>query len=198
LFVSIEGIDGSGKSTLARTMKNRLMELGKPVFLTKEPTDRFFITAREQTDRTAENAADLFFRFTTDRLFHQAEINRELEKSRIVISDRYVHSSYAYQGPLLENLLGDMKTTLEWMMYVSRIISRMPDIVIFLDIAPENITSRIARRKVRSGFEDPVYLKKVHDYYLKMIDKNWKVIDSTLPQEKVVEIALETINGKYP
>lgn len=197
MFVSIEGIDGSGKSTLARNIKNKLLELGKPVFLTREPTDRFFITDMEQKDRSAENAVDLFFRFTTDRLRHQVEINRELENSRIVISDRYVHSSYAYQGPLLEKLLGDMKTTIEWMSNVSKVISRMPDFVILLDIEPVTITSRIEKRKVRSGFEDPAYLIRVRDYYLKIADKNWEIIDSTMPPDKVAEIALETILGKF-
>ena len=197
MFVSIEGIDGSGKSTLARNLKNKLLELGKPVFLTREPTDRFFITDMEQKDRSAENAVDLFFRFTTDRLRHQVEINRELENSRIVISDRYVHSSYAYQGPLLEKLLGDMKTTIEWMSNVSKVISRMPDLVILLDMEPVTVTRRIERRKVRSGFEDPAYLKRVRDYYLKIADKNWEIIDSTMPPDKVAEIALETILEKF-
>lgn len=197
MFVSIEGIDGSGKSTLARNLKKKLLELGKPVFLTREPTDRFFITDMEQKDRSAENAVDLFFRFTTDRLRHQVEINRELENSRIVISDRYVHSSYAYQGPLLEKLLGDMKTTIEWMRNVSKVISRMPDLVILLDIEPVTITRRIEKRKVRSGFEDPAYLIRVRDYYLKIADKNWEIIDSTMPPDKVAEIALETILGKF-
>ena len=197
MFVSIEGIDGSGKSTLARNLKNKLLELGKPVFLTREPTDRFFITDMEQKDRSAENAVDLFFRFTTDRLRHQVEINRELENSRTVISDRYVHSSYAYQGPLLEKLLGDMKTTIEWMRNVSKVISRMPDLVILLDIEPVTITRRIEKRKVRSGFEDPAYLTRVRDYYLKIADKNWEIIDSTMPPDKVTEIALETILKKF-
>jgi dTMP kinase len=196
LFVSIEGIDGSGKSTLARNLKKKLLELGKPVFLTREPTDRFFITESEQKNRSAENAVELFFRFTTDRLHHQKNINSELEHGRIVISDRYIHSSYAYQGPLMESLLGGIDTTLEWMMDVSKIIRRMPDLILFLDLEPESIASRIARRREKSGFEEPGYLKMVRGYYHKMIDSNWVVIDSTLPVEKVTAVAVEAIIGK--
>jgi len=196
LFVSIEGIDGSGKSTLARNLKKNLLELGRPVFLTREPTDRFFITESEQRNRTAENAIELFFRFTIDRLHHQKAINSELDQNRIVISDRYIHSSYAYQGPLMESLLGGMDTTLEWMMNVSRIITRIPDLILFLDMEPDRITSRIARRRERSGFEEPGYLKMVRTYYQKMIGSNWVVIDSTLPVEKVTMVAMEAVLGK--
>ena len=196
LFVSIEGIDGSGKSTLARNLRKKLLELGRPVFLTREPTDRFFITESEQKDRTAENAIELFFRFTTDRLHHQKTIERELDQNRIVISDRYIHSSYAYQGPLIENLLGGIDTTIEWMMNVSRIIRRLPDLILFLDLEPERIKSRIARRMEITGFEDPGYLKMVRSYYRRMIDSNWVVIDSTLPVEKVTSVAVEAVLSK--
>ena len=196
MFVSIEGIDGSGKSTLARNLKKKLLELGRPVFLTREPTDRFFITESEQRNRSAENAIELFFRFTTDRLHHQKTINSELDQDRIVISDRYIHSSYAYQGPLMEIMMGGMDSTIEWMTNVSRIIRRMPDLILFLDLEPDSIATRIARRKERSGFEEPGYLKMVRNYYHRMIGKNWIVIDSSLPVEKVTAIALEAILGK--
>ena len=196
MFVSIEGIDGSGKSTLARNLKKKLLELGRPVFLTREPTDRFFITESEQRNRSAENAIELFFRFTTDRLHHQKTINSELDQDRIVISDRYIHSSYAYQGPLMEIMMGGMDSTIEWMTDVSKIIRRMPDLILFLDLEPDSIATRIARRKERSGFEEPGYLKMVRNYYHRMIDRNWIVIDSSLPVEKVTAIALEAILGK--
>ena len=196
MFVSIEGIDGSGKSTLARNLKKKLLELGRPVFLTREPTDRFFITESEQRNRSAENAIELFFRFTTDRLHHQKTINSELDQDRIVISDRYIHSSYAYQGPLMEIMMGGMDSTIEWMTNVSMVIRRMPDLILFLDLEPDSIATRIARRKERSGFEEPGYLKMVRNYYHRMIGKNWIVIDSSLPVEKVTAIALEAILGK--
>ena len=196
MFVSIEGIDGSGKSTLARNLKKKLLELGRPVFLTREPTDRFFITESEQRNRSAENAIELFFRFTTDRLHHQKTINSELDQDRIVISDRYIHSSYAYQGPLMEIMMGGMDSTIEWMTNVSMVIRRMPDLILFLDLEPDSIATRIARRRERSGFEEPGYLKMVRNYYHRMIGKNWIVIDSSLPVEKVTAIALEAILGK--
>ncbi len=196
MFVSIEGIDGSGKSTLARNLKKKLLELGRPVFLTREPTDRFFITESEQRNRSAENAIELFFRFTTDRLHHQKTINSELDQDRIVISDRYIHSSYAYQGPLMEIIMGGMDSTIEWMTNVSMVIRMMPDLILFLDLEPDSIATRIARRKERSGFEEPGYLKMVRNYYHRMIDRNWIVIDSSLPVEKVTAIALEAILGK--
>ena len=196
MFVSIEGIDGSGKSTLARNLKKKLLELGRPVFLTREPTDRFFITESEQRNRSAENAIELFFRFTTDRLHHQKTINSELDQDRIVISDRYIHSSYAYQGPLMEIMMGGMDSTIEWMTNVSMVIRRMPDLILFLDLEPDSIATRIARRRERSGFEEPGYLKMVRNYYHRMIDRNWIVIDSSLPVEKVTAIALEAILGK--
>ncbi len=196
MFVSIEGIDGSGKSTLARNLKKKLLELGRPVFLTREPTDRFFITESEQRNRSAENAIELFFRFTTDRLHHQKTINSELDQDRIVISDRYIHSSYAYQGPLMEIIMGGMDSTIEWMTNVSMVIRMMPDLILFLDLEPDSIATRIARRRERSGFEEPGYLKMVRNYYHRMIGKNWIVIDSSLPVEKVTAIALEAILGK--
>ncbi|EQD33342.1 thymidylate kinase, partial [mine drainage metagenome] len=55
----------------------------------------------------------------------------------VVISDRYILSSYTYQGSAMPGTFGSTSLALDWMRSVSRIITLMPDITFYLEIRPE-------------------------------------------------------------
>ncbi len=176
MFIAFEGIDGSGKTTVSKLVAHKLQENGLSVFLTHEPTDSFKIPDELSSRRDPESALKLFFRFTEDRFSHQKTIASEMEGGKIVISDRYLLSSIAYQGPLIEEIFGSQADVVRWMISVSDIISVRPDINILLDVRTDVAIKRVWNRKKVTGFEDMVYLEKVRSYYLGILRKHFQII----------------------
>ncbi|OWP57439.1 MAG: dTMP kinase [Thermoplasmatales archaeon B_DKE] len=165
MFIAIEGIDGSGKTTISRLLSSYLNDAGFETLLTREPTDAFRPSGNEEGSTHAENGINLFFQFTMDRFRHQFEIEDAVSAGKTVICDRYLLSSYAYQGPVIEKFMGSRAKTIEWMENVSSIITVRPDITIYLRISPATAMKRIASRKTLSGFENREFLELVHGYY---------------------------------
>jgi len=101
LFIALEGGDGAGKSTQARLLQAWLEGLGHTVVVTREPggTD-FGRTVRELVlhgDHVAPRAEALLF--AADRAHHvETLIRPALGRGEVVITDRYMDSSIAYQG----------------------------------------------------------------------------------------------------
>ncbi len=193
MFIAFEGIDGSGKTTLSRLVNDRLRSLGYRVHQTREPTDRLNITREESSKHDVQTAIELFFRFTEDRFYHQKSIEENLKNGRIVISDRYIASSMAYQGVLIEPLFGSADKTIEWMEQVSRIINTRPDFTIYLDADPDIAMRRIRNREEFSGFENLGYLKKVREYYKLVLGKDTVTLDSSRTIRGLVDQAMEEI-----
>ena len=165
MFIAIEGIDGSGKTTISRMLSAYLNEEGFGTFLTREPTDRFRQLIKDEGNTDVESGINLFFQFTADRFRHQFEIEEAINEGKTVVCDRYLLSSYAYQGPVIEKFFGTREKTIEWMKHVSQIITVRPDITIFLRISPSTALKRIAGRKTISGFETPEFLQLASEYY---------------------------------
>lgn len=194
----MEGIDGSGKSTLSKSLSADLAKLGHANFLTKEPTDDFSIAGIDSSKHDPFTGIRLLFRFTEDRYRHQEEILSHLEKGELVISDRYIASSMAYQGALLDPIFGGVEETVKWMAQVSGIIKIMPDFTIYLDAEPEAALRRISGRDEISGFEDTQYLRKVREYYKVVLPEKTLFLDSSLGRDIVRNKALDFILDELP
>lgn len=107
LFLAFEGIDGCGKSTLIRMIAEDYFERerGEKVFITQEPFDtpigkliRKYLSEGfdgEVTDQTANDVLTCLF--AADRKLHMEVIKKKVEEGYIVLCDRYVYSSLAYQ-----------------------------------------------------------------------------------------------------
>ena len=106
-FVTFEGIDGSGKTTVARLVADRLAEKGERVFLTAEPTKAWLGDAVRRSYEDDVGGLAESFLFLADRAAHQEEIRIHLDSGEIVLCDRYLDSTYAYQGARLEGIVPD-------------------------------------------------------------------------------------------
>ena len=99
MFIAVDGIDGSGKSTLVRGIAAVLAPLDP--LTTKEPTDASFWGRRLRTsarEGRLPRSTEIEY-FHKDRLHHIATVIRPaLERGRIVITDRYVDSTLAFQA----------------------------------------------------------------------------------------------------
>ena len=101
-FIALEGIDGAGTTTQSRLLVDWLRSLGRPVHLTREPSDGpIGLLIREvlRGDHGEFDPSAIALLFAADRLDHLSrEIRPALARGRDVVSDRYVLSSLAYQG----------------------------------------------------------------------------------------------------
>jgi dTMP kinase len=160
-FVCIEGLDGSGKSTQARLLAERLQKTRR-VLLTVEPSRGRIGTFIRQSYLYGENRLSSVVEallFAADRVDHvQNEIVPALETGDVVISDRYVYSSLAYQGAA--------GLSLEWIEKVNSHALR-PDIALFLDVDLGTVMKRLKPRK--SLMENLETQERVRGYYLDLV-----------------------------
>jgi dTMP kinase len=179
-FIVFEGIDGSGKSTHIKILAGKLREKGYTVVVTAEPSrDDIGKLIRRYSKRNegrlpAEAEALLF---AADRKMHLMNVVLPaVKRGQIVISDRYLHSTLAYQGAL--------GLDLDWIMELNRFTVK-PDLTILLDILPEYSLQRVKRKK--TVFEEPDYLRKVRDIYLKYVEKGEMVTVDADRSRKVIQ-----------
>lgn len=187
MFVALEGIDGTGKTTISKIISERLREKGVKVYLTKEPTENLVLDYSKQSDRTAENGISLFFRFTEDRFLHKSLIKEKIKEGFLVLTDRYILSSFAYQGAVIEPIFGSKEKTIEWMASVSEIIDLAPDMTFYLDLDVERAMQRMGNRSILTGFEEKKYLSQVKGYYENLINESVIRVDASKPKDSVAD-----------
>jgi dTMP kinase len=162
LLITIEGIDGSGKSTLLSALKGQLADLD-PIF-TREPGATWVGESvrraiAEQIDPITEATL-----FVADHAAHLAKIIRPaLASDRLVISDRYTDSRYAYQSVTLEGVIPD---PLAWLKAMHNGWSIVPDKTFLLVIPIDDALLRLSEKNGREHFERREILEKVQNNYL--------------------------------
>lgn len=193
-LIVLEGLDGSGKTSISRKLAEYLSSTGVDCILTREPTEHFRRSPEMENRRDAISSIRMFFEFTLDRIQHVDEIRKWLDSGKVVICDRFLYSSYAYQGPGIASEFGGILEAIEWMRSVSKVIGIRPDLVVFLDVDPETAMSRISRRTdIQSGFEELEFLRKVRDAYGKIPETLENVVDASLPMDETMKQVLDTV-----
>lgn len=152
LFITFEGPDGSGKSTQAHFLAQNLQEEGYSVLLTREPGG----TALGEAVRGILLGKDLQMSNETEALLYAAaraqhveeKIKPALEQGKIVICDRFVDSSLAYQGYGLGLPLEELKK-------INSFAARglRPNLTFLLDLEPER---GLARARIERGQMDRI------------------------------------------
>lgn len=194
-LITFEGIDGSGKSTITEKLrKNPEIKAFKPIF-TREPT-RGTLTGdavEKAIQSDIDQLAELFL-FTADHAEHLAKLVKPaLENGKIVISDRYSDSRYAYQGVTLKTRL---ENPLEWVKELHRGWTVVPDLTFLFDIRPEISIERCGKRGEQSKFEKLEFLRGVRELFLKLAaddPERFVVIDASHSSEYVEKEVIEKI-----
>ncbi|KAA0004028.1 MAG: dTMP kinase [Thermoplasmata archaeon] len=188
-FFTFEGIDGSGKTTISKMVYEELREKWD-VILTKEPTNSWLGKSVEKAIEERKDAITISLLFMADRNEHVKKIREWVEEGKIVLCDRYMDSTFAYQSAHLCHTMDD---PLEWLKKVHTPFSLKPDKTFLFLIEPSIAISRIKKRK-KSFFENVSFLKKVQEYYLLLSRENrFITLDATESKEELKDRCIKKI-----
>ena len=197
-FITIEGCDGVGKTYQTRMLRQYCEERGiDNIVFTREPGGSDIAEQIRKIILDANNSQmdDMCeaFLYASSRIQHLHDIVKPaLEQGKVVFCDRFVHSSYVYQG--LGRGLG-----LEKIIKLNELAvgEYMPEFTIFLDLSPANAFSRKggADKTDRMEAVDLAFHTKVYEGYKKLIaasPEKFEVVDASgtkqQTQEKIREI----------
>jgi dTMP kinase len=185
-FVCIEGLDGCGKTTQTRMLVKDLKE-GYDAVYTAEPTQgkvgRFIKENYLHCESRGSSIVEALL-FAADRFEHiEYEVLPKLREGKLVISDRYVYSSLAYQG--------GAGLDLEWIKGINR--HALPaDLAVFIDVEPETVVQRLKPR--RSVMENLETQRKVREVYLRFAEKGELLkLDGNGSKKEVSDRLLSTV-----
>jgi dTMP kinase len=162
VFICIEGLDGCGKTTQAKLLAKKLEKSHSAVY-TAEPSRGKIGTYIRESYLYGEKRLSIVLEallFAADRIEHvENEVIPALNEGHLVISDRYVYSSLAYQGAA--------GLSLDWIEKVNEYALK-PDLALFIDVNPEAVMGRLKPEK--SVMEDLETQKKVREIYFKFVE----------------------------
>jgi len=201
LFITFEGGEGCGKSTQSRLLLKKLEQQNVPVVLTHEPGgtalgNELRKTLKRKRDSSISPQAELFLLAASRAQLVTEVIRPALEEGKIVICDRFTHSTMVYQGYgrgldfTAINMVNNMATG-----------NLNPDLIIFPDISPEQGLARKRSLKDRFELEDLSFHRRVREGYLKLAaaePDRWLVIDASLPKRKIAEIVWARVSQLLP
>lgn len=196
-FIALEGTDGSGKTTVLNGVKARFAAQGVDVLYTREPggvgiSEQIRAILLDPQNAAMQPMTEALL-YAAARAQHVAEVVRPaLAAGRIVLSDRFVMSSIAYQGA--GRGLG-MDTVATLNDYATG--GLVPDLTLFLDVAPAEVLRRKAQRVAADRLEQAgdVFFENVYNGYQQALERTRGAvrIDATRPAEEVIEAAWQTI-----
>ena len=200
MFITLEGPEGSGKTTAVEAAVKQLEKMGYQIVRTREPGGtpiaeqiRNVILDKNNTAMDPRTEALLY---AASRRQHLVEkVWPALKEGKIVICDRYLDSSLAYQGGArglgVENVLNINLFATE---------NTWPDLTLLFDIKPEEGLKRIAsnanREVNRLDLEKLDFHHKVRDTFLELAKRypeRFVIIDASKSKEEVAKNTLDTI-----
>jgi dTMP kinase len=196
LLVTLEGIDGSGKSSLHRSLQELLADLD-PVF-TREPGATWVGESvrraiAEQIDPVTEATL-----FVADHAAHLAKVIRPaLAQGRLVISDRYSDSRYAYQSETLQGIIPEPG---KWQRDMHNGWTIIPDRTFLCVLPVDAALTRLKPDSEREHFEKRETLEKVQNNYLEYARNEptrFVIVDAMLSQEIIAKFVANAIRQDW-
>lgn len=202
IFISFEGPEGAGKTSVLEALISELKtKLGDDLVTTREPggnpiSEAIRSILQPEEDNGMDKRTEALL-YTAARRQHLVEnIKPALDQNKIVISDRYVDSSLAYQGGGrglgIDNI---------WEINQFAIDGLLPDMTIYLDVPVEIGLARVNENRQgkidRLDKESISFHQKVRETYLKLQSKfsdRIKIVDATQPLNKVIDDTRILIN----
>lgn len=199
MFITLEGSEGAGKSTLIKRLEKYFLKRNVKFVFTKEPGGtkegkelrKILLDKKIELDPLSET-----FLLLADRIEHVRKIiNPALEENINVLSDRYLDSTYAYQGA------GRKINKAELDFLIKPLNFPEPDLTIYLDLPVEEGLKRAKGRDILDRFEKEEidFFERIRHSYLKLAEENPHrifTIDSANGESEVFELAKDCIEKK--
>jgi dTMP kinase len=191
-LIVLEGLDGAGTTTQARRLVAQLTQEGRAAHLTREPSDgpvgkliREMLGGGHAIAGQKLSQGTFGLLFAADRMDHlQREVEPALARGETVVSDRWYHSSLAYQGTGADR---------DWIASLNA-RARRPELTIFLQVRPEIAAKRRADAKRREElFEDLEMQREVEAGYratiaeLRAAGEHIETLDGEQSEDAVAE-----------
>jgi dTMP kinase len=201
LLLALEGGEGAGKSTQARLLAIWLRDQGYDVVATHEPgATKVGMRLRAlllDTAHTGLSARAETLMYAADRAEHVSTVIRPaLERGAIVVTDRYVDSTLAYQGAGRQLSVGEVASLNEWATGGLK-----PDLTILLDLSPASGLGRRERSADRLEAEPAEFHQRVRAGFLALAQaepERYLVLDATLPPNQISREIQDRIRDLLP
>ena len=208
LFISFEGVEGSGKTTQVEMLHSFLVDMRVSVVKTREPGgtalgDRLRPILLEPSDAPFSPLAELFLYAAARAQLVKEVIAPALDHHTVVISDRYVDSTIAYQGYARGLDLGLIERLNQ-----SATNGCMPHLTVLLDIDPEIGLNRISSKplrllggKDRLESESLYFHRQVRKGYLLLADRHkdrFFVVNARESKENIHKLIKQELIRRYP
>lgn len=203
MFISFEGIDGSGKSTIAKLVDEQLKKEGYQTVLTREPGGvkiaediRAIILDKNNTNLDDHTEALLFAAARRQHL--KERILPALKENKIVLCDRFVDSSLAYQGGGKHLGVNEV-----YNINIFATDNLLPDLTLLFDMDPQEALKRIDKNKEREvnrlDLEKLSFYETTRNTFLDLA-KNYptriKIVDASKSIHEVLDEAMKVIKVK--
>lgn len=200
-FIAIEGMDGSGKTTQAENVVRELVKKGYKAKYTKEPTDGVigkFIKKEILSGKVKVAPASIQYLIAADRATHQYEIENELKKGTLLITDRYFWSAVCYGFADIKRPLDDYLTSMSILSMYNQFLNT--DITFFLDISINTALKRIGKSSKHNEIYDNekklIKIKKAYDLLKKNFAKEFTVVNGEKNVDEVTKDLVRRIEAK--
>lgn len=194
-LIALEGIDGSGKSTVVDALWRQLRQLrtAVDVVTTYEPGDTVLGDAIRAVIRNYGSPIEprvMTLLMVADRLHHyQTVIQPVLADGGVVITDRYMGSTIAYQG------YAEPSMSIPWIRSLHDDLGLPPaNLTVLLDLPADVAVQRAGEALLTVDQGDLEYMQLVRSGYLWQAETDgWPVVDATQPLDKVIDDVLQII-----
>lgn len=203
MFITIEGPEGSGKSTAVETAVKHLEKLGYKIIRTREPggtpiSEQIRNVILDKSNKSMDSRTEALLYAASRRQHLVEKVWPAVKEGKIVICDRYLDSSLAYQGGArglgVDNVLAVNSFATE---------GTFPDLTLLFDIEPKLGLERIAQnanREVnRLDLEKLEFHNKVRNTFLELAKRypqRFVIIDASKSRDEVAKATIETIVNK--
>ena len=204
-FIVFEGVEGCGKSYQCKKLKKNLEKKGIKSVLTREPGGTISAESIRKLilkDYFFKNKSEKFDKYTDTLLYLGArnehiknKIKPALKKKKIIICDRFIDSTLAYQ-------VYGKKVNRSFIDHIHKFILQgiKPDITFVLKVTPKVSKQRLKKRKTKNRYDKfpQVFYSKVQNFFLRIAEnkKNYFILNSSINDSSLEKKILQIICKK--